>query len=34
VYYGGGDKYVALAKFPIDDFLNKLMQPENKISEV
>ncbi|MDO8548427.1 MAG: hypothetical protein Q7R71_02030 [bacterium] len=31
VYYGGGDKRIAMAKAPLRAFLKKLMAPQNKV---
>lgn len=31
VYYGGGDKHIAAAKLPLGEFLDKLMEPQNKV---
>lgn len=31
VYYGGGDKHIAAAKIPLDDFLDRLTEPQNKV---
>ena len=31
VYYGGGDKRIAAAKINLNEFLQKLMSPENKV---
>ena len=30
VYYGGGDKHIAVAKINLEDFLHTLMNPKNK----
>jgi predicted GH43/DUF377 family glycosyl hydrolase len=31
VYYGGGDKRIAAARMPLNEFLDKLMRSENRV---